>query len=313
MSRSGAVEEVLQALRENQVPDISGDLPVPLTTRNLQPRAMSRSSGHSEARSASGSRPPSRASASQSSRGNSFPMHEGSTFPGSSQNFHTRAYAASYNDYEAPDADMYPEDDFSHTIDDYNLGSSWSNFESPWFGDFRGQNEENEPNDMYNPTQSSGSWNNSTSGIQRDVASGGPSGSKRKRSPSPTHYASGPSQISQLTDSDAEVVDHLIDGDSVSFQGQPKVDLKGKGKAREETSPAIEISDSPPSAMKEPKKSEPEPLSEYTCPICFGPPMNATLTPCGHISCGSCLFAAVKSTLQRATVTAPGVNEARLV
>ncbi|KAF8885489.1 hypothetical protein BD779DRAFT_1442331 [Infundibulicybe gibba] len=51
----------------------------------------------------------------------------------------------------------------------------------------------------------------------------------------------------------------------------------------------------------EPKPEEPqfEPLSSYTCPICFGPPMNATMTPCGHICCGSCLFAAVKSTLLR--------------
>ncbi|KAG5718459.1 E3 ubiquitin-protein ligase complex slx8-rfp subunit slx8 [Termitomyces sp. T112] len=50
----------------------------------------------------------------------------------------------------------------------------------------------------------------------------------------------------------------------------------------------------------------PEPLADYTCPICFFPPTNATLTPCGHICCGSCLFMAVKSTLQRGTL----VNDA---
>jgi hypothetical protein len=44
---------------------------------------------------------------------------------------------------------------------------------------------------------------------------------------------------------------------------------------------------------------EPEPLSNYSCPICFSPPMNATLTPCGHICCGPCLFMAVKSTMKR--------------
>ncbi|KAG6888012.1 hypothetical protein C0992_009925 [Termitomyces sp. T32_za158] len=43
----------------------------------------------------------------------------------------------------------------------------------------------------------------------------------------------------------------------------------------------------------------PEPLADYTCPICFFPPTNATLTPCGHICCGACLFMAVKSALQR--------------
>ncbi|OAX41897.1 hypothetical protein K503DRAFT_684474 [Rhizopogon vinicolor AM-OR11-026] len=50
--------------------------------------------------------------------------------------------------------------------------------------------------------------------------------------------------------------------------------------------------------------SVPEPLSAYTCPICFSPPTNATLTPCGHICCGACLFAAVKSTVKRNMVIA---------
>ncbi|KAF8838038.1 hypothetical protein BDN67DRAFT_877005, partial [Paxillus ammoniavirescens] len=50
--------------------------------------------------------------------------------------------------------------------------------------------------------------------------------------------------------------------------------------------------------------STPEPLSAYTCPICFSPPTNATLTPCGHICCGQCLFAAVKSTIRRNMVVA---------
>ncbi|KAG2101634.1 uncharacterized protein F5147DRAFT_708913 [Suillus discolor] len=45
-------------------------------------------------------------------------------------------------------------------------------------------------------------------------------------------------------------------------------------------------------------------LSAYTCPICFSPPTNATLTPCGHICCGACLFAAVKSTVKRNMVIA---------
>lgn len=50
--------------------------------------------------------------------------------------------------------------------------------------------------------------------------------------------------------------------------------------------------------------SVPEPLSAYTCPICFSPPTNATLTPCGHICCGACLFAAVKSTMKRNMIIA---------
>lgn len=67
---------------------------------------------------------------------------------------------------------------------------------------------------------------------------------------------------------------------------------KGKGKAKALPSPT-------PPAQAEPKGPEAEPLSEYTCPICFFPPSNATLTPCGHVCCGSCLFTAVKTTLQR--------------
>ncbi|KAF8992373.1 hypothetical protein BDQ17DRAFT_1181211, partial [Cyathus striatus] len=49
-----------------------------------------------------------------------------------------------------------------------------------------------------------------------------------------------------------------------------------------------------------------DPLSDYTCPICFFPPSNATLTPCGHICCGSCLFTAVRTTLQRANTMGMG-------
>ncbi|KAG9314816.1 hypothetical protein JVU11DRAFT_3909 [Chiua virens] len=48
----------------------------------------------------------------------------------------------------------------------------------------------------------------------------------------------------------------------------------------------------------------PEPLTAYTCPICFSPPTNATLTPCGHVCCGQCLFTAVKSTIRRSMVLA---------
>lgn len=51
-----------------------------------------------------------------------------------------------------------------------------------------------------------------------------------------------------------------------------------------------------------------EPLSAYTCPICFSPPTRATLTPCGHICCGECLFTAVKTTMQRAGHAVP-LNE----
>lgn len=60
----------------------------------------------------------------------------------------------------------------------------------------------------------------------------------------------------------------------------------------------------PPLNATSSSSSPPEPLSAYTCPICFSPPTNATLTPCGHICCGACLFAAVKSTVKRNMVIA---------
>ncbi|THH07368.1 hypothetical protein EW145_g3418 [Phellinidium pouzarii] len=40
-------------------------------------------------------------------------------------------------------------------------------------------------------------------------------------------------------------------------------------------------------------------LSAYSCPICFSPPLNPTLTPCGHVCCGECLFTAVRAALSR--------------
>ncbi|KAJ3514125.1 hypothetical protein NMY22_g14842 [Coprinellus aureogranulatus] len=56
-----------------------------------------------------------------------------------------------------------------------------------------------------------------------------------------------------------------------------------------------------PSRPPRPPTPPPQPdlLSSYTCPICFFPPSNATLTPCGHICCGSCLFTAIKSSQLR--------------
>ncbi|RPD66200.1 hypothetical protein L227DRAFT_135866 [Lentinus tigrinus ALCF2SS1-6] len=50
---------------------------------------------------------------------------------------------------------------------------------------------------------------------------------------------------------------------------------------------------------------EGEPLAAYNCPICFSAPTNATITPCGHILCGECLFTAVKTSIQRAAYTLP--------
>jgi Zinc finger, C3HC4 type (RING finger) len=97
--------------------------------------------------------------------------------------------------------------------------------------------------------------------------------------------------------------------------------LKGKGKAKEshfrspETPETITILDTPEQSTSDPKakhkaghveskakKPKEELLGNYSCPICFSPPTNATLTPCGHICCGPCLFVAVKTTMHRSTM-----------
>ena len=55
---------------------------------------------------------------------------------------------------------------------------------------------------------------------------------------------------------------------------------------------------------KEPEEN----ISSYCCPICFVPPTNAVLTPCGHILCGSCLFAAVRAAQVGRQMHMPGLG-----
>ncbi|KAF8637515.1 hypothetical protein AX17_002780 [Amanita inopinata Kibby_2008] len=62
----------------------------------------------------------------------------------------------------------------------------------------------------------------------------------------------------------------------------------------------------PAPASAPPTAAATEFLSDYTCPICFAPPTNPTLTPCGHICCGLCLFTAVKTTLHRCAMALTG-------
>ena len=69
---------------------------------------------------------------------------------------------------------------------------------------------------------------------------------------------------------------------------------------------------STPRANSEPERlpetvpiDEVEALAAYTCPICFSSPSHATITPCGHVLCGECLFTAVKTAIQRGAYTLP--------
>ncbi|KAL1739537.1 hypothetical protein HDZ31DRAFT_49228 [Schizophyllum fasciatum] len=84
----------------------------------------------------------------------------------------------------------------------------------------------------------------------------------------------------------------------------------GKGKQRA-ASPDREHQadgDASPSSSASAPPVQQTSLTEYTCPICFFAPTNATLTPCGHICCGSCLFTAVKTAMLRAVHTPEGME-----
>lgn len=62
----------------------------------------------------------------------------------------------------------------------------------------------------------------------------------------------------------------------------------------------------PPAEPARPRSPTPPPAAEYNCPICFCPPTSAVLTPCGHIMCGSCLFSAIETAMQRARMNGYG-------
>lgn len=116
----------------------------------------------------------------------------------------------------------------------------------------------------------------------------------------------------------------IIDSSPTSIAGpsNPKpTPSTGKHRRSTPTSPDIEIiSYTGPSLAHGPAVQEEqtkpviggtEPLSVYMCPICLSPPTNATLTPCGHVCCGECLFTAVRASLQRAGVMAGPEHVAR--
>jgi hypothetical protein len=95
--------------------------------------------------------------------------------------------------------------------------------------------------------------------------------------------------------------DSLVDSDSSNELENLPAESSRMAESRYTTQPSAAQEDEP----KEESNEAEELISSYTCPICFCPPTNATLTPCGHICCGSCLFAAVKTTMQRTHTMAP--------
>ncbi|KIK56202.1 hypothetical protein GYMLUDRAFT_76307 [Collybiopsis luxurians FD-317 M1] len=104
---------------------------------------------------------------------------------------------------------------------------------------------------------------------------------------------------------------------------QPTFSNKGKGKAKEEdeedelllTSKSKSkgkqkaLPPNAPASQVSPEILAEHSLSTYTCPICFCPPTNATITPCGHLACGSCLFTAIKTAQRRENRFGGGAKE----
>ncbi|GHJ88836.1 hypothetical protein NliqN6_5238 [Naganishia liquefaciens] len=92
----------------------------------------------------------------------------------------------------------------------------------------------------------------------------------------------------QADEDEIEVVSHIKRSTDSNEAQEPKHGYReervgvrrGKGKA-----PAIAHPDEPPENL----------LASFECPICFMPPVQAVLTPCGHIMCGRCLFDTLKS------------------
>jgi len=119
-----------------------------------------------------------------------------------------------------------------------------------------------------------------------------------------TLYSSQPAsppatQPSQYEPSDSSVVspaDSRSTSPPLLTQLQPAAPATS---LKREQSPRPPTKSPPPQPQTIPVHAQP--LSTYSCPICFCPPTNATLTPCGHIACGSCLFKAVKAGLSRVT------------
>ena len=136
----------------------------------------------------------------------------------------------------------------------------------------------------------------STWEIPPDVVPALPTGEESPTAPpSPA-----PVDQSIATSSSASVPIELSDSDD-PIVASPKVDPSLVMRDEPATPSRVPASSSTAIATSTPTS---EPLSTYTCPICFSPPTNATLTPCGHVCCGQCLFTAVKSTIRRNMVVA---------
>lgn len=124
--------------------------------------------------------------------------------------------------------------------------------------------------------------------------------------PEPTNPVAGPSRLPrEVIDVENQASPWRDDGCQDSFDSEQVANLMEAKQARQKRRGVAGTSN--PSASTEPQLTLSTPstspsnlLSTHACPICFSTVTNACLTPCGHVLCGACLFAAVKSGIQRA-------------
>ena len=161
---------------------------------------------------------------------------------------------------------------------------------------------DNELNEQPPPSQSVGESSSQQMGSQSTTASRTSMTAPTNTGVSPqaagSTSVSSPSLAKILNPVDIEQISSSVPCSSTS----PSAPAKSSRQSRQ----AKASTPKPEPELQRDPDPEHEPLSAYTCPICFFPPTNATLTPCGHICCGSCLFTAVKTTMQRGVATGEG-------
>ena len=123
-------------------------------------------------------------------------------------------------------------------------------------------------------------------------------------SSSPTTGA-GPSSVVEIMSSPPKARNNNSAGRSGVQQGGAsssrvtldKTTVPGRKERRVASTSTLPLASSSKGTANFKSDANVEPI--YSCPICFCPPTNATVTMCGHIACGECLFKSVWASMRR--------------
>ncbi|KAG8875734.1 hypothetical protein FRB97_004769 [Tulasnella sp. 331] len=127
---------------------------------------------------------------------------------------------------------------------------------------------------------------------RRGWSGGGRSGQLASASSRSLPAPSGPREYINIEDSPPPLSPSRL---SPLFGVEDNTDVKpGPSTSSQNPLPTTTTLPPPPSAQ-----SGPAPARDYTCPICFSAPTAAVLTPCGHVTCGACLFSSVEVAQKR--------------